>query len=1536
MADISKIMQSQSAVDNVDEYAILLLDNKGNIKNWNKGAEIIEGFTSEEVIGSNFRLLFSDEDRINLVPEKLMADAVNSGKVCYNGWRVRKDGTFFWADVVITAIFDEEKRLIGFTKILRDITNQKNKAEFDQSNIEALINNLKDALWSVDLEYRLLTANTAYHDLNLKLSGTRHKKGDLVLNEKYGKEQIDIFKGYYDRTFSGNSLTVEVYFPQPSEHWLEITFAPIFQDKVIIGAACHAHDVTEKKLTAQKKEADERKFQSLIESNKDGIAIFSIEGKPLYLSSSVEKLLGYTMENTVELNLFDLFHPDHADIFYNSFKESIANPGVPIQGVPVKIRHIDGSWRWTQGVKTNLLADPAINGIVENFRDVTERKNAEENQKHSEKRLKQAQVIAGIGNWEMDPITRIISFSEETSRIYGHPEIITTIHYDDWLTYIHSEDLDSVLYSISQFIETKKDASFFYRILRKDGLIKHVHTLAQFELNESGEPIFIYGATQDVTQIKSAEEKIRASEHRFRSLIENSSGGVIILSADRKPVYVSPSIKNIIGYTAEEFITMDIQEMIHPDDIANMLKTHELVLANPGKPIQGKPGRRRHKDGTWRWVDTVVTNLLHDPAIEGIVNNIRDITETKLAEDKLKTSEYRMKQAQEMAHVGSWEVDLETLLINMSEEARRIYGLPPEENSFPFDNILTYVHPDDLILVRRSIAEARQLPDGFSDFSHRLIRKDGTVRYVHVLAHFEMSEPGKPEKLVGALQDVTEMWQAEEKIRNSEHRLMSLIEHSAGGVIILSVDGKAQYASASVTNVLGYTVEEFMAKRLVDIVHPDDIDETLKSFEAVLANPGKPIHGFPGRRLHKDGTWRWIDSIVTNMLHDPAINGIINNFRDITEKKLAEEAIEYQNYRLVQAQEIANYGSAEFSYASGEVIWSDQLCRIYGFDPKQQKQTFRKWISIIHPEDLEHVKQTIHKADAELKNVIFKHRIIRPTGDIRNVQTFRVIERDHDGQPFGIYSVVQDITEMTLADQKIRASEHRFRSLIEHSMEGVGILSPEGKTLYIAPSISNVLGYSLEEISQLDIFTLMYPDDIMQAVTVIEYAMKNPGMPLQGHTSRMKHKDGSWRWMDATVTNMIHDPAIQGIVNNFRDVTDKKLADEKLINVNRLFAFTSAINHTIVHCHEEARLFHEICRVATKIGKFKMAWVGLIDDQSEKLIPVECHGDNCNYLVGLNVSINGTLLEGRGPTGTAIRKNRCIVCNDIEHEQVFAHWRARALSFGFKSSIAAPIAKSGKIIGAITLYASEVNYFDKEEIKLLEEAAANISFALDSFENEAGKAELTEKLSHNEIMLTRAQELANFGGYEVDFKTRLGVWSPQFCRIFGIPTEDNIQSWDHWVSFIHPEDKQRIIDTILESDESSHNNNFYYRIIRKDGSVRNLLSYRQIEVDANGIPAGAFAVVHDITNEITNLTQLEARNKQLEAIAWIHSHNIRGPLTTILGLCQLFDEQNSPEEIHEIIAGIKFSAEKLDTVIREIVSRSNGGHYDQDGLLIYR
>lgn len=220
-------------------------------------------------------------------------------------------------------------------------------------------------------------------------------------------------------------------------------------------------------------------------------------------------------------------------------------------------------------------------------------------------------------------------------------------------------------------------------------------------------------------------------------------------------------------------------------------------------------------------------------------------------------------------------------------------------------------------------------------------------------------------------------------------------------------------------------------------------------------------------------------------------------------------------------------------------------------------------------------------------------------------------------------------------------------------------------------------------------------------------------------------------------------PSPAGILLIFRDITESRKSATRLLQSNRLYSFISAVNQLIMHVADPESLFRELCTVSVKTGLYKMAWVGLINQATGEVEPVVFAGNEDGYLTRIKKIKTEARSAGKGPTGTAIRNGNAVVCADIETDPRMKPWRKEALTRGYFSSIAVPLRRGGEVIGAYSLYAGEKNFFNEEEVRLLQEAAADISYALDNFELESRRKQAEEAVKTSEQKLRRIFDTAN-------------------------------------------------------------------------------------------------------------------------------------------------------------------------------------------------
>ncbi len=306
---------------------------------------------------------------------------------------------------------------------------------------------------------------------------------------------------------------------------------------------------------------------------------------------------------------------------------------------------------------------------------------------------------------------------------------------------------------------------------------------------------------------------------------------------------------------------------------------------------------------------------------------------------------------------------------------------------------------------------------------------------------------------------------------------------------------------------------------------------------------------------------------------------------------------------------------------------------------------------------------------------------------------------------------------------------------------------------------------------------------------------------------------------------------------------------EKVIKLNRLSTFLSAINQAIVHTTTVEQLMENICNTATGIGQFKVAGASLLNEHNKLSMvaisgpPVATFTYQQNAVIDLSsATFRGTMLD------VTMRTGKYVVSNDVQNDPAMLHRRQYLVENDIRASIALPVKKFGRVVGVMAFHSTVKNFFDEAEIALLQEAANDASFAMELIHNEELRLLGEKQLAQSEANLKRAQQLAHVGHWQLSFASSTAVWSDEACRIYGLPPEDNTHTFEAWLSFVHPDDRQAVTDTIQQSQQSLSNYSLEHRIVRRDGTVRYLQSETTFEFDAQHKPVGLYGVLHDVTD----------------------------------------------------------------------------------------
>ena len=304
------------------------------------------------------------------------------------------------------------------------------------------------------------------------------------------------------------------------------------------------------------------------------------------------------------------------------------------------------------------------------------------------------------------------------------------------------------------------------------------------------------------------------------------------------------------------------------------------------------------KDGSTVWLENQVSGI-RDASGElvGFHGVARDVTERKKAEEQSKASEQKYRLLTEKTADIIWTTDLSLRSTYVSPSIEKVLGFTPEERLT--QDLETQMTPASYARVQARLQEELSLEEGGQydpertvDIETEYYRKNGSTVWMENLVSAIRDQAGHIVGVHGVSRDVSDRRRAQEALKESEERFRTLIEKSTDAIAILDSSGNLLYESPSMERITGYKLEDWIGKPVGDwLLHPDDLAAMASLLEKVLSQPDAISEEVSVRFKHRDGTWHFLEGTVRNLLGDPKVKGLVINYRDVTERRLAQEAV---------------------------------------------------------------------------------------------------------------------------------------------------------------------------------------------------------------------------------------------------------------------------------------------------------------------------------------------------------------------------------------------------------------------------------------------------------------------------------------------------------------------------------------------------------------------------------------------------------------------------------------------------------------------
>ena len=903
---------------------------------------------------------------------------------------------------------------------------------------------------------------------------------------------------------------------------------------------------------------------------------------------------------------------------------------------------------------------------------------------------------------------------------------------------------------------------------QEDGV--HTYLSLKFPLfSVSGEIYAFCNISTDITGRKRAEEALNEALDRLLKISDQVPGLVyqFRLRPDGSSCmpFASNALNEIFRISPDE-VREDASKIfatIYPDDYASVVASiqesaQDLTLWHP-------EFRVKYDDGTVRWLyGNAVPQMQEDGSVlwHGFVT---DITERKQAEEAKALATERLSLATRAGGVGIWDYDVVNDVLHWDNQMYNLYGITQETFGGAYESWRTGLHPEDMA---QGDAEIQLALRGEKEFNteFRVLWPDGSIRNIRALGIVLRDASGQPLRMIGTNWDITERKRAEEVLRESEERFFNAFNYAPIGMALVSPEGHWLKVNQAICDIVGYSDEELITKTFQDITHPDDLESDLAYVNQMLTGEIS-TYQMEKRYYHKQGNVVWVllsVSLVKDNQDKPLY--FISQVENITEHKLAEEALRESESRLKSAQHVAHLGNWEWDLITNELYWAEENYLLHGIDPEKVKPSFDAFLQVVDPTEHEFVNGAV--ADALAGRTLFEidYTVIRPdNGERRIIHSIANVIVDSAGQAVKMIGTVQDITERKQAEEALRESEERWQYALSGAGDGVWDWNSQTNRVFFSPQWKSMLGYTEAEIGDtLDEWdSRIHPDDKKQCFEDLDKHFRGE-TPTYQNEHRVLCKNGRYKWVldRGKVIEWTGEGKPLRVIGTHSDISKRKqmeshrqLSAEIMSILNEPVALSDAINRILMAIKQETEFDAVGLRFKNDDDFPYYAQSGFSNDfllTENTLVIRDLQGAACMNSDGsLKLEcICGLVITGQTDpanplftAGGSFWTNYSKALLDLpSFQDPRLYPRNRCIHDGYRSVALIPIYANQKIVGLLQLNNRKEDCLTLEMVQFFEGVGNSIGLALLKKQTEEALAiSSAEKEYANELLEAKTLEL---------------------------------------------------------------------------------------------------------------------------------------------------------------------------------------------------
>jgi len=1077
-------------------------------------------FSINSVLAPSARAKFRDE-----VFPIALREGTWAGEILF----LSRDGQEIPVSQVLIVHKTEAGEIEFISTIARDIRDHK-KAEEERQLFVTTIENSRDFIGVASMDGRPLLMNQASLDLvglsSLDEARTKHIT-DFFMAEDLDFVQQSILpavikEGNWRSDYRFRHFVTGQ--PIPVDYTLFLIKHPETNEPIAI--ACITRDIRDRKTAEDVLKQSEERFRSLTEATAQIIWIANAEGFMAIEQPTLSAFTGQTFDNYKGWGWLETIHSDDRAIVASSWSAAIGNR-TPYEG-EFRMRRWDGEYRYMSCRAVPILnANGSIREWVGANTDITDRFQAEEALR--DRNVLLTSILESTPDIILvkDRQGRYVALNSNLANFYGKP-------IEDILGKDDSELLPPVtavpmMAKDREIVETGTTESYEEEVSNGESGSSYFLTTKAAWRDAEGNILGIIATARNINDRKQVEAQLRERNALLNSILESTPDIIVVKDREGRHVALNSNLANFFGKPIEEIIGKDDLELVPPDIARQIMAKDRQVMATGITETYEEDVSSGEISGTFfttkaPWRD-------NQGNIIGVIATTRDISDRKQAEQKL-------RQTLEMLDLASDSIiirDMDDRIIYWNQGAEKLYGWTKAEVVGQYiHTFLETVFPTPLETV---LAEFFQ-HGGWEGELHHTTRDR---RHIIVGSRWTLQRDGegRPCAQLEINNDISDRKQAEDAIKQSEERYRSLI--AATSQIVWTADAEGRCADIPTLRAYtGQTEAQVVGFGWLDAFHPDDRERTDRAWmEAVQT---KTMYDVQYRIRGADGNYRYFQGRAVPILNeDGSIREWVGTCTDIHDRKQAEDAI---------AQSEERYRS--LIAATSQMVWtadaegrSPDLPSWRAYTGQTEAQMVGLgWLDAIHPDDRERTNQVWMEAVQTKSLLEIEYQIRRADGNYRYFQVRGVPILNEDGSIREWIGTCTDIHDRKEAEDAIKQSEERYRSLIVATSQIAWTADPEGRSPDL-PSWRAYTGQTEAQVVGLGWLDAIHPDDRERTNQVWMEAVQT--ISLYDIEYRIQGADGNYRYFQVRGVPILNeDGSIREWIGTCSDIHDRKQAEDAI------------------------------------------------------------------------------------------------------------------------------------------------------------------------------------------------------------------------------------------------------------------------------------------------------------------------------------------------------------------------------------------------------